>query len=181
MPTAEVIQGGPQTAIPMPKIVLVPGLEFDPSRKYRYGMHALAAGVMLFISFVIVEIRDCNWGFGVDLDKLQGLHISLMIFALVLYLLSLFGIADYVFKYRVMFLIGVLLIYTIVALMIWMTYEAAVNPCKKSSTVIPVDFTFGPNKNVFNTGDAYGIIVLLLDILATVFMFSAAANFWKRY
>lgn len=181
MPTVEVIQGGAQTVIPMPKIVLVPGLEFDPSRKYRYGMHALAAGVMLFISFIIVEIRDCNAGVGIDLDKLQGLHISLMIFALVLYLLSLFGIADYVFKYKFMFLIGVLLIYTIVALMIWLTYEAAVNPCKKSTNFIPVDFSISKNKNVFGSGDAYGIIVLLIDVLATVFMFSAAANFWKRY
>lgn len=165
----------------MPKFVLAPGLEFDPARKYRYGTHSLAAAVALFVSFVIVEIRDCNWGPGIDLDKLQALHISLMVFAFTLYLLSLFGIADFVFKYKFMFLLGAIMVYTIVGLLIWTTYEAATNPCKKTFNAIPIDITPNVNKNVFNSGDAYGIVVLLLDILATLFMFSAAANFWKRY
>lgn len=163
----------------MPKLVIVPGLEFDPARKYRYGTHALMAGLLLFLSFIIVEIRDCNAGFDIDLDKLQALHISLMVFALVLYLLSLFGIADFIFKWKFMFLAGALVLYAIVALMVWTTYEAAVNPCKKSFNNVPFSFNF--NQNVFSLGDAYGIIVLICDIVATVFMFSAASNFWKRY
>lgn len=164
----------------MPRIVLVPGLEFDPARKYRYGMHALASAVLIFISFILIELRDCNWSPGIDLERLQGLHISLMVFAFILYLMSLFGIADYIFQYKFFFLFGVILIYTFSALMIWMTYEAAVNPCQKTAQVAPIDFSFG-NKNVFSRGDAIGIIVLLLDIFATLLMISAASNFYRRY
>ena len=168
-----------QSAIPIPKLVIVPGFEFDPTRKYRYGMHAALAAVLVFVAFILVELRDCNWGPGIDLDKLQALHISLMVFAFVLYLLSLFGIADFIFKYKLFFLFGVLLIYVFVGLMIWMCYEAAANPCVKVATFAPIDFS--PGKNVFSRGDGVGIVVLLLDIVATIMMFSAAANFYKRY
>lgn len=165
----------------MHRIVIVPGLEFDPARKYRYGMHALSAAVLVFISFIMVELRDCNWGPGIDLDRLQALHISMMVFAFVLYLMSLFGIADYIFQYKLFFLFGVLLIYTFSGLMIWMTYEAAVNPCIKVFDAIPIDLSGGYNKNVFSRGDGVGIVVLLLDIFATLLMISAASNFYKRY
>lgn len=168
-------------AISMPRVVIVPGLEFDPARKYRYGLHALASALFIFVAFVLIEIRDCNWGPGIDLDRLQALHVSMMVFAFVLYLLSLFGFADYIFQFRFFFLFAVLLIYTFAGLMIWMTYEAAVNPCVKVFSVIPIDTSLGPNKNVFSRGDGVGILVLLLDIFATVLMISAASNFFKRY
>lgn len=171
--------GASHTAIHMPRFILVPGLEFDPTRKYRYGMHSLMAGILIFLSFLLVEFRNCNGGPGIDLNRLQALHISLLVFALALYLLSLFGIADFIFQFKIMFLFGVLLIYTFVALMIWMTYEAAVNPCVQSFGTIPVDFSF--ETNVFTRGDGVGIVVFLLDIFATLFMISAAGNFYKRY
>ena len=163
----------------MPRIIIVPGLEFDPARKYRYGTHALFSALLIFISFILVELRDCNWGPGVDLDRLQALHISLMVFAFVLYLLSMFGIADFIFQYKFFFLFGALLVYTFSGLMIWMTYEAAVNPCVKSFNVAPVDLTF--SSNVFSRADGVGIVVLLLDIFATLLMISAASNFYRRY
>lgn len=165
----------------MPRIVIVPGLEFDSSRKYRYGMHSLAAAILIFIAFILVEMRDCAVGPMIDLDRLQALHISLMVFAAVLYLLSLFGIADYIFQYKLFFLAGALLVYMFAGLMVWMTYEAAVNPCVKVFNAAPIDLTFDPNKNVFSRGDTIGIIVLILDIFATLLMISAALNFWKRY
>jgi len=165
----------------MHRIIIVPGLEFDPARKFRYGMHALGSAVLIFISFLLVELRDCNWGPGIDLERLQALHVSLMVFAFVLYLLSMFGIADYIFQYKFFFLFGVLLLYTFSALMIWMTYEAAVNPCVKTFDFAPIDTAGGSNKNVFSRGDAVGIIVLLLDIFGTLLMISAASNFYKRY
>lgn len=127
----------------------------------------------------MVEFRDCNWAPGIDLDRLQGLHVALMVFAFGLYVLSLFGIADFIFQFKIMFIVGVLLIYTFVGLMIWMTYEAAVNPCVKTQTTVPIDLF--PSSNVFSRGDGIGIVVLLLDIFATLFMFSAAGNFYKRY
>lgn len=169
----------PHTAVPLPRIVLAPGLEFDPARKYRYGMHALGAAVLIFVSFILIELRDCNWGPGINLDQLQALHISMAVFAFVLYVISLFGIADFVFKYKLFFLLGVLTIYVFAGLMIWMTYEAAVNPCVKTFAA-PIDFSLG-NKNVFSRGDGVGIVVLLLDIFATLLTISAATNFYKRY
>lgn len=105
----------------------------------------------------------------------------MLVFAFVLYILSLFGIADFIFQYKFMFLFGVLLIYTFAGLMIWMTYEAAVNPCVKAFSFVPIDPTIGANKNVFSRGDGVGIVVLLLDIFATIMMISAATNFYKRY
>lgn len=135
------------------------------------------AALLIFISFLLVEFRDCNGGIGIDLDRLQALHISLMIFAFALYLLSLFGIADFIFQFKIIFFVGVLVIYFFVALMIWMTYEAAVNHCV--ATFIPVDLN--PSSNVFSRGDGVGITVLLLDIFATLFMLSAAGSFYKRY
>lgn len=162
------------------RFVLYPGLEFDPTRKYRYGLHALTSAGLLFVAFILVELRDCNGGPFIDLDKLQALHVSMLIFTFVLYLLSLFGIADFVFQFKLLFFAGLLIIYTSIALMIWMTYEAAVNTCVKTFN-FPVDLTFDPNKNVFSNGDAIGIIVLLLDIFATVLTFSAAGSFYKRY
>lgn len=143
-------------------------------------MHALGAAILIFVSFVLVEFRDCNWGPGIDLDRLQALHISMMVFAFVLYLVSLFGIADFVFQFKMLFLFGVLTIYVFAGLMIWMTYEAAVNPCVKTFN-FPVDITPSTNKNVFNRGDGVGIVVLLLDIFATLLTLSAATNFYKRY
>lgn len=170
-----------QMAIPMPRVVIMPGLEFDPSRKYRYGSHALLSAVLIFVSFLLVEMRDCKVGPMIDIKQLQALHISLMVFAFVLYLLSLFGIADFIFQYKIFFLIGALAIYIFAGLMVWMTYEAATNPCVKTFGVAPLDMTFGTNKNVFSRGDTVGIIVLLLDIFATILMISAASNFYKRY
>lgn len=176
-----IVQTGAHTSIPMSRLVIVPGLEFDPSRRYRYGMHSLIAGILVLISYLLVEFRDCNWGPGIDLDTLQALHISLMVFAFVLYLLSLFGIADFIFQYKILFLVGLLTVYAFFGLMIWMTYEAAVNPCVKTFS-IPIDITpYSANKNVFSRGDGVGIIVLLLDSFATLLIFSAATNFYKRY
>lgn len=165
------------------RFVLTPGCEFDPSRKYKYGLTSLAAAILILVSFILVEMRDCNAGPGIDLDKLQALHLTLMVFAFVLYLLSLFGMADYIFQFKFMFLLGVLTVYVFAGLMVWMTYEAAVNPCVKTVQFAPIDFTptFGQSKNVFGRGDAVGIIVLLLDIFATIFMISAATSFYKRY
>lgn len=162
------------------RFVLYPGLEFDPARKYRYGLHALTAAGLIFLAFILIELRDCNGGPWIDLDKLQALHISMLIFTFVLYLLSLFGIADFIFQFKFIFFGGLLVIYAFIALMVWMTYEAAVNTCVKTFN-FPVDFTLDPNKNVFSNGDAVGIIVLFLDIFATVLMFSAAGSFYKRY
>lgn len=167
----------PQTSIPMPRIVIVPGLEFDPARKYRYGVHSLIAAGLIFLSFILIELRDCNWAPGIDLDQLQALHISMMIFAFFLYLLSLFGVADFIFQFKMFFLVGVLVVYTFVGIMIWMTYEAAVNPCVAIGP--PIDIPGG--SNVFSRGDGVGIVVLILDIFATVLMVSAAGSFYKRY
>lgn len=137
--------------------------------------------ILIFIAWVLVEMRDCKGGPMIDIDRLQALHISMFVFAFVLYLMSLFGIADWIFQYKLFFLVGALLVYIFAGLMVWMTYEAAVNPCVKSFAVPPVDFSIDPNKNVFTRGDAIGIIVLLLDIFATILMISAATNFYKRY
>lgn len=142
-------------------------------------MHSLAAAGLIFLSFILVELRDCNGGPGIDLDKLQALHVSMMVFAFVLYLLSLFGIADFIFQFKMFFLVGVLVIYAFVGLMIWMTFEAAVNPCQKTMFA-PVDLTTG-NKNVFSRSDGVGIVVLFADIFATILMVSAAGSFYKRY
>lgn len=167
-------------SVPMSRVILAPGLEFDAARKHRYGMHALAAAILILISFILVEVRDCNGGPGIDLDRLQALHISMLVFAFVLYMLSLFGIADFIFQYKVFFLVGVLLVYIFAGFMIWMTYEAATNPCVKTFPQAPVDLSFS-KKNVFSRGDIVGIIVLLLDIFATILMISAAMSFYKRY
>lgn len=171
--------GQQQTYIPMPRITLAPGLEFNPARKYRYGMHSAGAAFLIFIAFILIEIRDCDVGIGIDLDRLQALHISMLVIAFVIYILSLFGIADFIFQFRLFFLAGVLSIFTFVGLMLWMTYEAAVNPCVKTFNA-PIDFSFG-TKNVFARGDGVGITVLLLDIFATLLMISAAGNFYKRH
>lgn len=157
----------------------MPGLEFDPARKYRYGSHALLSAALIFISLILVEMRDCNGGPLIDLDRLQALHVSLMVFAFVLYLLSLFGIADFIFQYKIFFLVGALAVYVVGGLMIWMSYEAATNPCVKTFLVAPIDVSW--SGNVFARGDVVGIIVLILDIFATLLMFSAAGNFYKRY
>lgn len=159
----------------------MPGLEFDPSRKFRYGSHALLSAALIFLAFILVEMRDCNASPMIDLERLQALHVSMMVFAFTLYLLSLFGIADFIFQYKIFFLVGALLLYVFAALMVWMTYEAAVNPCVKTFNNVPVDLSFSTNKNVFSRGDVVGIIVLLLDIFGTLLMFSAASNFYKRY
>lgn len=173
-----------ETTVEFPtyRIVLAPGLEFDPSRKYKYGVHSLISAGLILVSFILIELRNCNWGIGIDLDKLQALHVCLLVFAFVLYLLSLFGIADFIFKYKFVFLLGLLTIYTFVGLMIWMTYEAATNPCTASQgQFVAGDFLAGYYGNVFARGDVVGIVVVLLDIFATLLMISAAGNFYKRY
>lgn len=104
-----------------------------------------------------------------------------MVFAFVLYLLSLFGVADYAFQFKLLFSVGVLLIYTVVGLMIWMSYEAVMTPCVKSIGVIPGDLSPPDGKNVFSRGDGVGITIFLLDVAATLFMVSAATSFTKRY
>lgn len=184
LPTAPVdfvAQEAPPQAerVEIPRIIIMPGLEFDPTRRYRYGTHALSAALLLFVSFVLIEMRDCNFGPGIDLDRLQALHIGMMIFAFVLYLMSLFGIADFIFQYKIFFFAGAIIVYAFAGLMVWTTYEAAVNPCVKTFNVIPGDFS--NYSNVFSRGDAIGIIVLLLDIFATLLIFSAASNFYRRY
>lgn len=158
----------------------MPGLEFDPTRRYRYGLHSLASAILIFIAFTFVELRNCKWSPGINLDTLQALHVVLMLAALTLYLLSLFGIADFMFKYKIAFYVGFIIIVGLVGLMLWTTYEAATNPCVASSTKIPIDISIG-NKNVFLKNDAIGIFVLLLDIFATVFLISATFSFYKRY
>lgn len=134
----------------------------------------------MFIAFTLVELRSCSGGPGINLDTLQSLHVILMLSALLLYLLSLFGIADYIFQFKMVFFAGLLMITLIVGLMVWSTYEAAVNPCVASISGIPVDFT-SYDKNVFSKNDPIGIIVLLLDIFSTVFLISAAFSFYNRY
>lgn len=165
-------------AYPEFRIVLMPGLEFDPTRKFRYGLHALLAAVILFISFIIIELRNCKGGPGIDLDTLQALQVILMLSALSLYLLSLFGIADFIFQYKVIFFGGLVMLAILVGLMVWTTYEAATNPCVPFKN-IPISINI--DKNVFSKNDSVGIIVFLLDIVGTFFFLSAAISFYKRY
>lgn len=157
-----------------------PGLEFDPTRKYRYGLHSLAAAVLIFIAFIIIELRSCSGGPGIDLETLQSLHLIIMVSALILYLLSLFGIADYIFQCKIMFFTGLLIISVIIGLMAWSSYEAAVNPCVASINGIPVDFS-SYEENVFSRNDLLGIVILMLNIFSTLFLISAAFSFYMRY
>lgn len=164
----------------MPRIVIVPGLEFDARRRYKYGLHAAFAFILVLISFVMIELRNCNWAPGVDLDRLQALHVSMFVFAFVLYLLSLFGIADFIFQYKFFFFFGAIIVWGVAGLMVWMTYQAAISPCVQTFNTVPIDLSLY-NNDVFSRGDPIGIIVLLLDIVATLLMISAAINFYKRY
>lgn len=99
-----------------------------------------------------------------------------------IYMLSLFGVAQlaisrgYKWLYWISF--GVLLI--MCGLMIWTDVEATVNPCIRSFRVVPIDLdSIYRNANVFNRNDVVGIIVLGLDIVATLFLLSSAHNFFQ--
>lgn len=139
------------------------------------------ATFFILIAFVLVELRDCNWGPGIDLNTLQRLHIALMIAAATLYVLSLFGIADFAFRYKWLFYFGFVCVLVVLGLMIWTTYEAAVNPCVRTYNSIPIDVSFGKYKNVFTRNDVIGIIVFFADLTATVLLARAAHSFFKRY
>lgn len=175
-------QTGGATAAPASsiRIVLMPGFEFVPSRKYRYGLHALSSASLILIAFALVELRDCSVSFSptTNLKGLQALHLALFLAAFTLYILSLFGIADFLFQYKLIFYVGALMVYALVGLMVWMCYEAAVSPCQKT-LFFPIDTTI--SGDVFSRGDGVGIIVLLLDIFAALLMVSAGTSFLKRY
>lgn len=159
----------------------MPGVDFDPTRRYRYGTHAAFAAILILVSFVLIEMRDCNWSPGINLDRLQTIHICLMVFTLVFFILSLCSLADLLFRQKILFFASVLVLYSFVLVMVWMTYEAATNPCVKTLASVPIDISLPDGKNVFSKGDWLGIVVLLLDIAATLLMVSSASNFYRRY
>lgn len=173
--------GASQTGDKYPhiRVILMPGLELDASRKFRYGLHALSSALLILIAFAFVELRNCEWSPGINLKTLQGLHIALLLAGLAIYLLSLFGAAEFSARYNWLRLSGLVVMLILVGLMIWTTYEAAVNPCVSTYTNLPVDISFSPDKNVFTRNDVVGIIVLVLDIVATLLLISSTQAFYK--
>lgn len=182
---------GKDTTAPASSLVgeqhlIINAVEFDHRHKNWYGYMAFGAFVLVLINYLMIENRSCQITFvggAKTFDLIQGFHMTTLIVAIILFVLSYFNFAVIIYDFKLLFYTAALLIFVCVGMLIYDVVAITSAPCKPiTNTGFLSLIGFQPNSNetIFSVNDGVGITVFLFDIFAAGLMFFAGRNFYQR-
>lgn len=122
-------------------------------------------------------------------DLIQSFHMTTLIVAIIVFVLSYFNFALVIYELKLLFYTSAALIFVCSGLLIYNVAAITSAPCT------PIDSTEGileniealvntignaNSANIFSAHDGIGITVFLFDLLAALFMFCAGRRFYQK-
>lgn len=171
--------------------LIIQPIEFDYKHRNMYGYYALAAFVFVLIDYIMLKERSCQIslinGFQ-TFDLIQGFHMTTLIVAIIVFVLSYFNFALVIYEFKLIFFATAAFIFACSAFLIYNAVAIVSAPCVSSGFGMVNTFAalfdtslFNADGNtIFAAGDGVGITVFLFDILAGLAMFMAGRRFYKR-
>lgn len=173
--------------------LVIQPIEFDSRHRNMYGYLALAAFILVLINYIMIKERTCQIsivnGAGYY-DLLQSFHLTTLIVAIIIFILSYFNFAMVIYEFKLIFYTTAALIFVCAGLLIYNAVAIVSAPCVTLNSpfvgngllsVLDVS-AIGPNgaTNVFSAGDGVGITVFFFDIIAAVLLFFTGRRFYIK-
>lgn len=169
--------------------LIIQAVEFDHKHRNWYGYMAFGAFILVLINYIMIENRACKFSIangGNDFDLIQGFHMTALIVAIIVFILSYFNFAVVIYEFKLLFYTSALLIFVCVGILIYNVVAITYSPCVTLtnegflSTIDATPIITGKESTVFSATDGIGITVFFFDIVAAVLLFLAGRSFYKR-
>lgn len=157
-----------------------------------YGYLALGAMVLVLINYLMIKNRSCQLavvfldGFNsYNYELIQGLHMTTIIVATIVFVLSYFNFAMAIREFKLIFYASAALIFICSGLLIYNAVAITSAPCvtlgdEGLMSLVGVSGFFGQGTNIFSARDGIGITIFVFNILAAILMFSAGRKFYQQ-
>lgn len=157
-----------------------------------YGYLAFGAMVLALINYLMIKNRSCQLAVvfidglnGYNYELIQGFHMTTIIVAIVVFVLSYFNFAMVIHEFRLLFYTSAALIFICSGLLTYNAVAITSAPCVTLGnegliSLVGVSGVLGQGTNIFSARDGIGITVFVFNILAAILMFSAGCRFYKR-
>lgn len=170
--------------------IIIQPIEFDYKHRNVYGYLTLAAALLVLINYLLIKERTCQLSFAGNVqnfDLIQGFHMTTLIVAIIIFVLSYFNFAVVIYEFRMLFLATAALIIICAVMLIYNAAAITSAPCVPISSpmagpflsAIDSSFLTG-STDIFAAKDGTGITVFVFDLIAAVLMFIAGRSFYKR-
>lgn len=177
---------------PQQQYLVIQPVEFDYRHRNMYGYLALATFLLVLINFIMIKERACQISLAngyQNYDLIQGFHLTTLIVAIVVFILSYFNFALVIADFKLLFYSSAAIIFACSGLLIYNAVVIVSAPCVSSNFNTANQFIklfdsslFNPDtKNIFTANDGIGITVFLFDILGACLMFLAGRRFYQKY
>lgn len=172
--------------------LIIQPIEFDHKHRNMYGYLALGAMVLVLINYLMLKNRSCQLALvffdgvsGYDYELIQGFHMTTIIVAIILFVLSYFNFAMVIHEFKLLFYASAALIFICSGLLIYNVVAITSAPCVAIGnegliSLMGVSGVLGQGTNIFSAHDGIGITVFVFDILAAILMFFAGRRFYQR-
>jgi len=172
--------------------LIIRPIEFDIKHRNLYGYLALVTLVLVLINYLMLKERSCQISLANGFqtyDLIQGFHLTTLIVAMLVFVLSYFNFALVIYDFKLLFFAAAALIFACSAFLIYDAVAIFWAPCVSAgftfasqiASLFDTSFiTDSDGKNVFSAGDGIGITVFLFDIVAALSMFVAGRRFYQR-
>lgn len=141
----------------------------------------------------MVQERSCHFSFVngfKSFDLIQSFHMTALIVAILVFVLSYFNFAIAIYEFKLLFHITTLLMFISAGLLIYNAVAITTAPCtgnvaaafyqKLVQTITEPGTGVSTPKNIFSAGDGTGITVFLFDIIGAGLLFLAGRDFRRR-
>lgn len=136
----------------------------------------------------MIKSRSCQVTFidGLyDFELIQGFHMTALIVAIIVFVLSYFNFAMVIHEFKLLFYASAALIFICSGLLIYNAVAITSAPCVPLGdqgilSLFGTSAVLNQGNNVFAARDGIGITVFVFDILAAILMFFAGRRFYQR-
>lgn len=143
--------------------------------------------MLVLINYLLIKERACQISFSngtiQDYDLIQSFHMTALIVAIIVFVLSYFNFAIAIYEFKLLFYAAALLIFICSALLIYAAIAITSAPCVAIQTTIlgfVQSLGVGSGDTIFSAGDGIGITVFVFDLLAAGLLFFTGRQFYQR-
>lgn len=155
-------------------------VEFNVKHTNWYGYMALVVFALSLTSFLMIQNRACQISFQILVSNnhvLQSFHLTVMIVALIIFILSYFNFSVIMKEYTPLLYIVALITFACAGFLIYNVVDIFRKPCKSSPEVSLLGTYY---ENIFKAGDAIGITVFFFDLISSALMIFAGVNMFQK-
>lgn len=141
----------------------------------------------MIINYLLIKERSCTWSLTHgNYDLIQGFHTTLLIIAILVFVLSYFNVAIVIYEFKPLYYAATTIIFICVALLIYNSIAITSAPCVPIQgsqgllSLFDASTIFQGAENIFTAKDGIGITVFVFDLMAAILMFLAGVSFYRR-